>query len=70
MRLTKKGVQVMRDYKTVGIRLNKQETAVIERLARGKELTVSELVRLWLQEAAKQERRQQQIKNGNQQTCL
>jgi hypothetical protein len=29
-RLTERGVQVMRDYKTIGIRLTKDETIVID----------------------------------------
>jgi hypothetical protein len=44
----------MRDYKTIGIRLSPQEAKSIELLARNSELTISELVRLWLEQAARQ----------------
>jgi hypothetical protein len=49
----------MKDFKTVSVRLSKHEAKVIERLARDKELTVSELVRLWLEQAARQAWQQQ-----------
>ena len=44
----------MRDSKTIGIRLSAHEARSIETLARDNELTVSELVRLWLEHAARQ----------------
>jgi transposase-like protein len=44
----------MRDYKQIGIRLSQHEAKTIEQLARDNELTVSELVRLWLEQAARQ----------------
>jgi hypothetical protein len=44
----------MRDYKTIGIRLSAHETKAIERLARDKEVTVTELVRLLHEQAARQ----------------
>jgi hypothetical protein len=44
----------MRDYKTIGIRLSAYEARSIEMVARDNELTISELVRLWLEQAARQ----------------
>jgi antitoxin component of RelBE/YafQ-DinJ toxin-antitoxin module len=53
----------MKDFKTVSVRLSKHEAKAIEQFARDKGVTVSELVRLWLEQAAKQAW-QQQAKGG------
>jgi hypothetical protein len=50
----------MRDYKQIGVRLSKHEATFLERLACDKELTVSELVRMWLERAAREVWREQQ----------
>jgi hypothetical protein len=42
----------MKDFKTVSVRLSEYEATSIEKMARDKELTVSELVRIWLEQAA------------------
>lgn len=57
----------MRDYKTIGIRLSAHETKAIEQLARDKELTMSELVRLWLEQAARQAWHERQAQKGGEQ---
>jgi hypothetical protein len=50
----------MRGHKQIGVRLSEGETKLLEQLARDKELTISELVRLWLEEAARQVWRERQ----------
>lgn len=42
----------MHDYKVLSVRLSQHEAKSLERLARDQELTLSELVRLWLEQAA------------------
>jgi hypothetical protein len=42
----------MRDYKVLSVRLSRQEAQAMDRLARDRGLTVSELVRWWLEQAA------------------
>jgi hypothetical protein len=50
----------MRGHKVLSVRLSEGETKLIEKLARDKELTVSELVRLWLEQAPRQAWHEQQ----------
>jgi hypothetical protein len=38
----------MRDFKTIGIRLNRSEALAVKTLADTEEITVSELVRRWI----------------------
>jgi hypothetical protein len=54
----------MRDYKTIGIRLSAHEATAITQLAKNKELTISELVRLWLEQAGRQAWRDRQQGKG------
>jgi hypothetical protein len=44
----------MRGHKVLSVRMSEGETKLLELLAKNKELTVSELVRLWLEQAARQ----------------
>jgi hypothetical protein len=44
----------MKGHKVLSVRLSEGETKLLEHLARDKELTVSELVRLWLERAARE----------------
>lgn len=44
----------MKGHKVLSVRLSEGETKLLEQLARAKEVTVSELVRLWLEQAARQ----------------
>jgi hypothetical protein len=44
----------MRGHKVLSVRLSEGETKLLEQMAGGKELTISELVRLWLEQAARQ----------------
>jgi hypothetical protein len=57
----------MRGYKQIGVRLSEGETKLLERLASDNELTVSELVRLWLEQAARQAWRERQALKGGEQ---
>jgi hypothetical protein len=52
----------MRGHKQIGVRLSEGETKLLEQLARDKELTISELVRLWLEQAAREAWHKQQGK--------
>jgi hypothetical protein len=57
----------MRGHKQIGVRLSEGETKLLEQLARDKELTISELVRLWLEQAARQAWRERQAQRGGEQ---
>jgi hypothetical protein len=50
----------MRQAKVLSVRLSEGESKLLERLARDKELTPSELVRMWLERAAREVWREQQ----------
>jgi hypothetical protein len=50
----KKGAWVVRCHKVLSVRLSGGETKQLEQLARDKELTISELVRIWLEQASRQ----------------
>jgi hypothetical protein len=50
----------MRQAKVLSVRLSEGENELLEQLARDKELTVSELVRMWLERAAREAWREQQ----------
>jgi hypothetical protein len=54
----------VRDHKQIGVRLSKYEANLLEQLACDKELTVSELVRLWLEQAARQAWHERQAQKG------
>jgi hypothetical protein len=54
----------MRVHKVLSVRLSEGETKLLEQMAGDKELTVSELVRLWLEQAARQAWREQQQGRG------
>jgi hypothetical protein len=59
----------MRGYKQIGVRLSEGETKLLERLASDKELTVSELVRLWLEQAARQAWHERHAQKGGEQSA-
>jgi hypothetical protein len=48
----------MRDYRQVGIRLNQHENRLVEALAAEKDVSISELVRDLIKEAARRRARQ------------
>jgi predicted transcriptional regulator len=50
----------MRDFKTVGVRLNKAEDQQLSKLAQAAGVTASELIRQWLAKEAREAWRQAQ----------
>jgi hypothetical protein len=54
----------MRGHKVLSVRLSEGETKILEQLACNTELTPSELVRYWIEQAARQAWREGQTQKG------
>jgi hypothetical protein len=55
----------MRDVKQMGIRLNAHEVKAVETTARDRDVTVSELVRLLIQQEVERQHAQEEVSVGH-----
>jgi hypothetical protein len=55
----------VRDVKQVGVRLNADEVKAVETMARDRDVTVSELVRLLIHQEAERQHKQEAVSAGH-----